>query len=113
MTREEHKAIIQQMLGFVSPDNQANATQLLTQLSDDYEETLTANETLTTTNTELTTKNERLREVNAELFLKVGTTKKEGKENPPQGQDNGGDGSGSEEPELTFDKLFNEKGELL
>ena len=112
MTREEHKAIIQQMLSFVSADNQANASQLLTQLSDDYEETLTANETLTTTNAELTTKNERLREVNSELFMKVGTTKKEN-QNPPNNQDNGGQGSNNEDPELKFEDLFNEKGELL
>ena len=112
MTREEHKAIIQQMLGFVTPENQANASQLLTQLSDDYEQTLTANETLTTTNADLTTRNERLREVNSELFMKVGTTKKEN-ENPPNNQNNGGEGSGNEDPELTFEQLFNEKGELL
>lgn len=108
MTRDEHKQIIQKMLGFVTPENQANASELLTQLSDDYEQTLTASETLTKNNETLTANNEKLRQVNADLFLKVGTTNKE-THSQEQNNGNGQD----EENKLTFEALFNEKGELM
>lgn len=109
MTREEHKQIIQKMLGMVTPENQANASELLTQLSDDYEQTLTASETLTANNATLTANNEKLRQVNADLFLKVGTTNKETHNNNNQAS------NGQEQPEteMKFESLFNEKGELL
>ena len=106
MTRDEHKQIIQKMLGMVTPENQANASELLTQLSDDYEQTLTASETLTANNATLTANNEKLRQVNADLFLKVGTTNKETHNQNANNQQ-------QEENKLTFDGLFNEKGELL
>ena len=109
MTRDEHKQIIQKMLGMVTPENQANASELLTQLSDDYEQTLTASETLTKNNETLTVNNEKLRQVNADLFLKVGVTNKENNNENKEGQTD----NGQEESNLTFDGLFNEKGELL
>lgn len=109
MTRDEHKQIIQKMLGLVTPENQANASELLTQLSDDYEQTLTASETLTKNNETLTANNEKLRQVNADLFLKVGTTNKENNNENKEGQND----NEQEEINLTFDGLFNEKGELL
>lgn len=109
MKREEHSKIIKDLLTMVSADNQANASELLTQLSDDYEETLTNYETATNSVNDLTIKNERLREVNAELFLKVGTNKKEENENG-NGDDND---NGAEKEEMSFDDLFNEKGELI
>lgn len=108
MDRQQHTSIIQQLRGLVSEENQATATQLLTQLSDDYDETLTASETLTTANADLTARNERLREVNSELFMKVGTSK-ENKGGNNQEQEN----KEGQENELTFDKLFDEKGDLL
>lgn len=109
MTREEHKAIIQKMLGMVTPDNQATASELLTQLSDDYEETLTQYETASTSVQELTAKNETLRDVNAKLFLKVGTTDKE----THNQQQNNTNVQEQDENKMTFEALFNEKGELL
>lgn len=109
MTREEHKAIIQKMLGMVTPDNQANASELLTQLSDDYEETLTKFETASTSVQELTAKNETLRDVNAKLFLKVGNTDKE----THNQQQNNANVQEQDENKLTYEALFNEKGELL
>lgn len=109
MKREEHKAIIDEMMKLATPENQARACELLTQLSDDYEQTLTASETLTADNATLTANNEKLRQVNADLFLKVGTTNKETHiENK-----NNNNGQERELPEMTFEKLFNEKGELL
>ena len=109
MKREEHKEIIQKMLTMVNPDNQANASELLTQLSDDYEQTLTSLETANTNVQELTVKNETLRDVNAKLFLKVGSTDNK----PPQGNNENTNNQGEDNKDLTFDKLFNEKGELL
>lgn len=107
MTREEHKNIVNQMLALVTAENQATASELLTQLTDDYEQTLTNNETLTTTNATLTANNEKLRSVNAELFLKVGTTKKE-TNNEKENNDK------EKETDLpTIESLFNEKGELI
>lgn len=108
MTREEHKNIVNQILAMATPENQASMSGLLTQLTDDYEETLTSNETLTTTNATLTANNEQLRKVNTDLFLKVGhssTNKNDPKNNPS----NGGE---SEIPEMKFEDLFDEKGGL-
>lgn len=106
MTRDEHKAIITEMMGCSTPEKQARVSELLTQLSDDYEKTLTESETLTASNKTLTENNEKLRQVNADLFLKVGTPQKEteNKEKEREGQ--------TKEKELSFDNLFNEKGEL-
>jgi hypothetical protein len=111
LKREEHKAIIQELLGCATPDKQARASELLTQLSDDYEQTTTASETLTNEHSTLKENYEKLRQVNADLFLKVGNTTNTnqggtGKENESKGQE-------GSESELTFDKLFNEKGELI
>lgn len=108
MTRDEHKNIVNQLLGMATPEQQAAASELLTQLTDDYEQTLTNCETLTTNNATLTDNNEKLRKVNADLFLKVGTTNKETHKETDPGQ-----GDGGNENQLTFEALFNEKGELI
>lgn len=104
MTREEHKKQIQSLLGMLNPEHQADASVILTNLSEDYEQTLTHSEQLETDKQNLTDRNARLRDVNADLLLKVGvgTTKPDEKE--------------QEKPEInpvSFDSLFNEKGELL
>lgn len=109
MKREEHSKIIKDLLGMITPDNQATASELLTQLSDDYEETLTNYETASTSVQELTAKNETLRDVNAKLFLKVGTTERETNNQ----QQNNANVQEQNENNMTFEALFNEKGELL
>lgn len=106
MTRDEHRTIINQLLGMATPDNQAAASELLTQLTDDYEKTLTAHETATANVATLTANNETLRQVNAKLFLRVG----ESESKPPKPTEPPKD---DPETELTFEKLFNEKGELI
>lgn len=111
MTRDEHKNIVNQLLTMVTPETQANASSLLTQLTEDYEKTLTEFETATDNVSRLTANNETLRSVNAELFLKVGTSSKDtNKDNNPM--DKGNEGEGDEET-LTFEALFNEKGDLI
>lgn len=107
MTRDEHKNIVTQLLGMVTAENQANASQFLTQLSEDYEATLTATETLQGQHETLQKNFETLRNVNSELFLKVGATKVATHIEPEKRDEP------SELDGLTFEKLFNEKGELL
>ena len=106
MTRDEHKEIINKVLAMVNPETQADAIDLLDKLSDDYDSTLTANETLTESNTTLTTANNNLRLANGKLLMRVGeTTEKITKETETKTND--------DPPALTFDALFNEKGELI
>ena len=92
----------------VDTSKQGEATDLLTKLSEDYEEVLTNGETLTQTNKDLTERNEKLREVNSKLFLKVGEIpNKENNNNNNNNEDNG-----NTEP-LQYEALFNQKGELI
>lgn len=105
MTREEHKKAIEKLLGMVSADHQADASELLTTLSEDYETTLTNSETVTNENTNLKANVEKLRKVNTDLFLKVGT--------PTKGKPTEETENKSDIPDIGFDKLFNEKGELI
>lgn len=102
MTRDEHKQAIQTLMGMIAPEHQAAASEALSALSEDYETVLTSSENLTTENRTLTDNNERLRDANMKLFLKVGEP---GKAAPDKRQE-------STEPKLTFEALFNEKGEL-
>lgn len=104
MTRDEHRAAIQRILGFVSPEHQADASEALTSLSDDYSEMLNTSETLRTQNQTLSNDFENLRRVNAKLFLRVGEHTEKQQEEPERKKEN--------EP-LPFDSLFNEKGELI
>lgn len=104
MERTEHKKILQDLLKTINPENQATATELMTKLSDDYEEVMTNSENFESKNKELLERNEKLREVNADLFLKVGK-----RIDAPENKEDENEG-GEEIP--TFDELFNEKGEL-
>lgn len=108
MTRDEHKAIIQELLTLASNDNQARTSELLTQLSDDYDETLTNFETSESRITELIDNNEKLRDVNSKLFLKVGEIPKKTSQD-----ESNHDNNNEEDEKLEFESLFNEKGELI
>lgn len=107
MERSEHKKLIQEMLGMVNPDNQARASEILTTLSDDYETVLSESEDSANRVTELTANNETLRSVNAKLFLKVG----EVTPTTPKDQEPSLDESNI--PNITFESLFNDKGDLI
>lgn len=107
MTRDEHKQAINQLIGMISAEHQADASLILTNLSEDYEKTLTTSETNANALEKANENFERLRAVNSELFLKVGVTKKEAhieEKNPTTNQ---------EDKILPFSDLFNEKGELI
>lgn len=107
MTRDEHRQVINRLLGMVAADHQADASELLTNLSDDYEKTLTASESSATRITELEENNANLLKVNSKLFLRVGETEKQvtHSEEPDKGE--------PEVKPLPFADLFNEKGELI
>lgn len=103
MDRNEHQTVIEQLLPFINPDNQADATALLTQLSDGFNEVVTTNEELQTSNEKFKTDNEKLRKVNTDLFLKTGEKFKD---------PNAKDTEDFNEEKLSYDDLFKE-GELL
>jgi uncharacterized membrane-anchored protein YhcB (DUF1043 family) len=104
MTGQEHSTIINQIMEMVSSEHQASASELLTTLSEDYTQTLSEVETSNQNVTRLTEDNEKLRRVNADLFLKVSNGKKQETETE----------TGKETDDIpSFDSLFNEKGELL
>ena len=107
MTREEHKQVIQNLIGMIAQDHYADASEILTNLSEDYEQVLTTSETAIANAESLTQKNERLREVNANLFLKVGMQDSTVNNQEDKQQPN------TEVKPLPFSDLFNEKGELI
>lgn len=107
MTRDEHRRLVNEMLGLVGADHQARASELLTTLSDDYESVLTESEGHATRVSELTANNETLRAVNAKLFLKVGEVPNTPPNDPTPPSDE------PDTPKITFESLFNDKGELM
>lgn len=100
MTKEEHTQAIQDIRKLVNDDD-GKITELLTNLSDDYGKILAENSDYKLKNEKLTNDNDKLRDTNMRLFLKVGTTEKE-EEEPEE----------KEEEKLTFENLFDEKGDL-
>lgn len=108
-TREEITADIQEILTFASPENQARMSELLTGLSNEFDSVLSASEEAEKRAKTLSDNNEHLRKVNTDLFLQVGRVPSAGEGNPnPDPKP-----INSDLPEITFDKLFNEKGELI
>ena len=106
LTREQFRQKMNTLLSFATPDNQANASELLTELSDEFDDVMTQSETATNRVQELTENNERLRKVNTDLFLKVGTPAKDTDTPPDTGTDTKTD-------PVSFESLFNEKGDLM
>ena len=102
MTREELKTLVTELIGFSTPDHQARTSEILTSISEGFDGVLTDSEQAQTRVSELTASNETLRRVNADLFLKVGT-KADPEPPTPDVPD---------EP-VSYDTLFNEKGELI
>lgn len=107
MTREEHKQAVTQLMGMIASEHQAEASTLLTSLSDGFEQVFTTSENHANDVTKLTKDCEELRKANLKLFLRVGETEKEvhGKAEEPE--------SKPEAKPLPFSDLFNEKGELI
>ena len=75
MTREEHTKLIREIRN--SLGDEGKVTDLLTQLSDDYEATLTTMEYVQSDVEAIKKANESLRDTNMRLFLKVGSDPKD------------------------------------
>ena len=97
MTREE---LLQALTDIGTIEDGAERRSRITQIHDEVKGVFDQNETLTASNTQLEADKKTLQEYNMELYLKMGSQKK--KEDPkPEGEG------------LSYEKLFNEKGELL
>lgn len=112
MTIEEHKNIITEIA--TNLNDQAKVTTLLADLSKDYSEISSKLDTANTSVADLTKTNEELRAANMKLFTQIGSSEQPNtlldepnKDNPTS---NGEDTN--ENKELTYENLFNEKGEL-
>ena len=99
MTGEQHTKIIQAIQQNVG--DVALISQKLAELSEDYSTTLATVDTSTKEVEKFKLENEKLRQANMNLFMKIGTTKEDEETEEEE-----------EENTLTFDALFNEKGEL-
>lgn len=88
-------------------DDTAKVTELLESVSLDYSEMTKENTTLTTNNEKLIKDNDNLRNVNMDLFLKVGNQRAESQLQENQSQENQ-----PKENKLSFDNLFDEYGNL-
>lgn len=104
MTREEHKAAVDSIMRMIASEHQAAASEILSGLTTDYEQTLTQHETAQSNVQRLTSDNEALRSANMQLFLKVGNTN-------PTTPTNTTPETPEEKP-LSFDDLFDENGGL-
>lgn len=101
MNRDE---LMQHIQNIGTNENEAERREMLATLQEEVGNLFTNAETLTNQNTQLTQDNENLRSANMKLFLRVGAEKGEPHKDDP----------GKKEPDkkMSFNDLFNEKGEL-
>jgi hypothetical protein len=98
LTKEQHTKILNDLRSMCT--DIGKASEILTELSDDYSSTLACVDDLTNKNAEFHKNNESLVKANGNLFLKL-QMQEENKEEEKE-----------EEKPLTFDSLFDEKGNL-
>lgn len=106
MKREKLKEYTKQIIDNLS--DISKITQILDELNTENDVLETEYEAVAEKQKQLVEDNENLRAVNMKFFLKLGEkatedTSKTQKEEEP----------GNDEPQLSFDKLFDEKGELI
>ena len=104
MTRQEHKTAINSILALVGAENQAAASELLTSISDGFEQVITDLETANANVTTLTDNNEKLRAVNSKLFLRVGEIVQDKPATEPN--------EPTQPEKIEFNSLFDDKGGL-
>lgn len=97
MTKEEFISKCQEIL--TNSGDMGKISSTLDELRDGFNESVAQSEILAKANAELTEKNANLQQANMNLFLKCGV------ENVEKSVEN--------EEKVNFDKLFNEKGELI
>lgn len=107
LSREQINAHFSEVLGMATPETHARVSEILTELSGEFDHILTESETTSTEMQRLTKDNETLRQVNTKLFLKVGTPTE--KVTPPVDEPTPAPPTET----LTYENLFNEKGELI
>ena len=87
-------------------DDTAKVTELLESISLEYSEMTKENNTLSTNNEKLIKDNDNLRNVNMDLFLKVGNQRSE------ENQKAENQVQETQENKLSFENLFDENGNL-
>ena len=97
MTKEEFITKCQEIL--TNSGDMGKISNTLDELRDGFNESITQSQILTKANAELTEKNANLQQANMNLFLKCGVESVEK--------------SVENKEKADFDKLFNEKGELI
>jgi hypothetical protein len=105
MTIEEHEQILANIMQ--NAGDQGALSEYLQSLREDYSETTNTVTSLNTEKDTLLSKNEKLREVNSNLFLKVGNVKDLFEPPKPKDPPN------PEEPELKYEDLVSQEGELI
>lgn len=108
MKREEHKTKLQEILNNLT--DQGKVTELLAELTSDYEVVSSQLETLQESNTTLSKDAESLRSANMKLFLQIGT--KEDKQDENLNNESLNDDASLDNKKLSFNDLFDEKGGL-
>lgn len=106
MKREKLKEYTKQIIDNLS--DISKITQILDELNTENDVLETEYETVAEKQKQLIKDNENLRAVNMKFFLKLGekTTGEPSKKQEEEEQ-------GNDEPQLSFDNLFDEKGELI
>lgn len=101
INREEHTAKIMAIKEKIHDTDDGSITQILADLSDDYGSILADIDNTNLQNEKLKKDNENLRDTNMRLFLKIENPNETTPEEPEE-----------ENKKLSFENLFNEKGEL-
>lgn len=107
MTREEFTEKASHILDIL--DDRGAVSTALDEIRTGFYEEVEKRETAETSVTELTEKNKGLQEANMDLFLKVGKVAT-GKDDTSLDEP---DEPKEKEPEIKYDELFDDKGELI
>lgn len=99
----EKQDLLNRITAIGSCDNDAERREMLTQLSEEASKDYDTLATLTEQNNNLLNDNEALRSANMKLFLRVGENRNDNRNDNHEQESN---------KELTYENLFNEKGEL-
>lgn len=103
MKKEEHKSKLEEVLNNLQ--DQGKVTEILAEITNDYEDITTKLDTFASTNEKLTQDAESLRAANMKLFLQIGSTPKPEDIKPEPEPD-------APKEKKTFENLFDEKGGL-
>lgn len=99
----ERQEFIDRITAIGSCEDESERRELLASLRDDATADYDRLATLTTNNESLTSDNEKLRDANMKLFLRLGNQKEEG---------NNDNNNNNDDKSLSYENLFDEKGEL-